>query len=86
MALKLRGMNNMKEIFPLSELKKGSSARVYKISADGAMRRRLIDIGLIKDTKVECIGKSAAGDPRAYLIRGAVIALRSDDSKNILVY
>lgn len=76
----------MKEVLSLNELKNGCSARVYKINSDGAMRRRLIDIGLIKDTKVECIGKSAAGDPRAYLIRGAVIALRSDDSKNILVY
>ena len=76
----------MKEIMPLCELKKGCSARVYKINTGGAMRRRLIDIGLIKDTKVECIGKSVAGDPRAYLIRGAVIALRNEDSKNILVY
>ena len=76
----------MKNVFPLSELKKGSFARVYKINSCGAMRRRLIDIGLIKDTKVECIGKSAADDPRAYRIRGAVIALRDEDSKNILVY
>lgn len=49
------------------------------------MRRRLQDIGLIEGTKVKCLQKSPAGDPVAYLIRGAVIALRSEDSSNILI-
>ena len=40
---------------------------------------------LIKGTKVECVQKSPAGDPIAYLIRGAVIALRSEDSSQIYV-
>ena len=49
------------------------------------MRRRLQDIGLIEGTEVECVQKSPAGDPVAYRIRGALIALRSEDSSNILV-
>ena len=36
-------------------------------------------------TEVECVQKSPAGDPIAYDIRGAVIALRSDDSKFVIV-
>lgn len=47
------------------------------------MRRRFLDIGLIEDTPVECIGRSPAGDPSAYLIRGAVIAIRAEDSASI---
>ena len=49
------------------------------------MRRRLLDIGLIGETDIECIGKSPSGDPKAFLIRGAVIAIRSEDCKDILI-
>ena len=45
-----------------------------------------MDIGLTENTAVECVGRSPAGDPTAFLIRGAVIALREEDCKNILVY
>ena len=63
-------------IIPLNRVPEG---------ATGAMRRRLQDIGLIEGTDIECLQKSPAGDPIAYYIRGAVIALRSVDSGNILV-
>lgn len=69
----------------LSNLKPGQKARVTSLCAKGAIRRRLLDIGLIEGTEVECLGVSPCGDPSAYLIRGAVIALRCDDSKDILV-
>jgi ferrous iron transport protein A len=49
------------------------------------MRRRLLDMGLIEGTRVECLQKSPAGDPVAYFVRGAVIALRSEDSAGIWV-
>ena len=45
----------------------------------------LQDIGLIEGTKVECIQKSPSGDPIAFLIRGAVIALRTEDSSSVLM-
>ena len=49
------------------------------------MRRRLQDIGLIEGTNITCLQKSPTGDPVAYLIRGAVIALRSEDSSQVVV-
>lgn len=70
----------------LSLLKTGQTGRVKEILPCGDMRRRLLDIGLIPNTVVECVGKSPAGDPKAYLIRGAVIAIRSEDCRNILLY
>ena len=69
----------------LCELKEGQTARVTNILIDGSMRRRLQDLGVIEGTKVECLQKSPSGDPVAYLIRGAAIALRSEDSQGILV-
>ena len=70
----------------LNDMNPGQSARVKKLTADDSMRCRLLDIGLIENTEVECLGRSPAGDPTAFLIRGAVIALRSEDCSNILLY
>ncbi len=75
----------MSKIDSLTNLKEGERARVSSLLSRGSMRRRLQDIGLIEGTEVECVQKSPAGDPVAYMIRGALIALRSEDSSNILV-
>ncbi|HAN20119.1 MAG: iron transporter FeoA [Clostridiales bacterium GWF2_36_10] len=75
----------MNDIMTLKDLKIGQTAKVKQLLSIGSIRRRLQDIGLIEGTEVECLQKSPAGDPVAYLIRGAVIALRSEDSVNILI-
>ncbi len=72
-------------ILTLNHVLEGNTVRVKKLATSGSMRRRLLDMGLIEGTKVECVQKSPAGDPIAYLIRGAVIALRSEDSSRIFV-
>ena len=69
----------------LTDLKPGQKCIIVKLKSPEHMRRRLMDVGLIADTCVECIGKSPLGDPSAFLIRGAVIALREEDSRSILV-
>ena len=75
----------MIQIDSLANLQVGERARVASLLSRGSMRRRLQDIGLIEGTEVECVQKSPAGDPVAYRIRGALIALRSEYSSNILV-
>ena len=70
---------------PLSCLHEGKRARVLSILESGAMRRRLQDIGLIEGTIVECVQKSPAGDPVAYGIRGAIVALRAEQAAAIIV-
>lgn len=70
---------------PLSSVPEGRYARVVDLFATGTIRRRLQDIGLITGTQVRCLQKSPSGDPVAYDIRGAVIALRAEDSRKILV-
>jgi len=69
----------------LKDLKPGQSAVVSSLLSAGSIRRRFLDIGLIPGTVVKCLLKSPAGDPTAYMIRGAVIALRSEDSSAVLV-
>ena len=51
--------------------------------AESAMRRRLFDLGLVPGTAVTCTAVSPAGDPAAYLIRGAVIAIRGRDAAGV---
>lgn len=76
-------MNNYD--IPLSSLPLGKKCKVKKLISDGLIRRRMLDLGLIDNTVVESLQKSPSGDPVAYLIRGAVIALRSDVASLILV-
>lgn len=70
----------------LGSLSPGETARIRAIKSESSLRRRLLDIGLVENTEVECIGKSPCGDPYAFLIRGAVIAIRKDDCSDILIY
>ena len=73
------------KIIPLTRLPVGQKAVVASLAADGSLRRRMLDLGLIADTPIEPLYKSPSGNPVAYLIRGAVIALRSDVSSQIFV-
>ena len=75
----------MNEEQTLDRLPPGGRAVVRELRAQGGMRRRLLDIGLIENTTVECLGRSPGGDPSAFLIRGAVIAIRAQDSAGVLL-
>lgn len=72
-------------LIPLSCLPLGETAKVKFLTSDGTMRRRMLDLGLIANTIVESLQKSPSGDPTAYGIRGAVIALRSEEANKIMV-
>lgn len=76
-------MNN--QIIPLTSMHLGEKCVVRQLTSDGLVRRRMLDLGLIHDTVIEPLQKSPSGDPVAYLIRGAVIALRSEVASMILV-
>ena len=67
----------------LNTLEVGESGVVAGVEGERAMRRRLFDLGLVPGTAVTCTAVSPAGDPAAYLIRGAVIAIRSRDAAGV---
>lgn len=69
----------------LNDIAVGERAVIKELKAVGSMRRRLLDIGFIENTIVQCLGRSPGGDPRAFLVRGAVIAVRSEDCKDIKI-
>lgn len=69
----------------LCDLKPGETATVRALLHSDAMRCRLQDIGLLPGSSVTCLWRSPQGDPTAYRIRQAVIALRREDSAAVLV-
>lgn len=75
----------MKEQMRLSELKQGQSAAVVRLRLAGAIRRRLYDLGMIPGTLVTRLQTAPSGSPIAYAVRGAVIALRKKDARNVAV-
>ncbi|MCI6255472.1 MAG: ferrous iron transport protein A [Clostridiales bacterium] len=67
----------------LAALPVGAGGRVERVEGSPSMRRRLMDLGLVPGTRVTCVAVSPAGDPAAYRIRGAVIALRGPDAAGV---
>lgn len=61
----------------------GDRGVVKAMEVKGSIRRRLQDIGLFEGCELECVLKSPGGDPIAYRISGAIIALRNEDCNAI---
>jgi DtxR family Mn-dependent transcriptional regulator len=72
---------------PLSALKPGETGEVVAISpaCRGAERRRFMDLGILRGAKITAGFRSPSGDPVAYQIRGATIALRREQAALISV-
>lgn len=75
----------MKQKKNLSLLQEGETGRVKALTNEESMKRRLQELGIIEGTKIKCMQISPFGDPMAFLVRGTLIALRKDDSKNIII-
>lgn len=75
----------MKKEKNLSCLRVGECGEIMKITNGINMRRRLLDVGMSSGTRILCVGKSPFGDPRAYLVRGCVIAIRNKDAESVII-
>lgn len=70
---------------PLSALARGEHAYISRVGGQPDMARRLTELGLLPGTQVTCELVSPAGDPAAYRVRGALIALRRRDAQTVSV-
>lgn len=71
--------------YTLPKLPLGKTATIEAVLAEGSMRRRLLDLGLVPGTSITAILESPLKDPVAYLVKGAVIALRKEVAGQVLV-
>ena len=69
----------------IGDMRPGEKGKVIKLATPLNMRRRFLDIGLIENTDIKCVGKSPLGGLSAFLIRGAVIAIRDEDCKTVFI-
>ena len=71
----------------LSILKENETAKIIGISKEirGDSRRRLLDLGFVKGAEVKIDLLNPLGDPKAFLIKGASIALRHNQASKILI-
>lgn len=70
----------------MGEMELGGRARIVGLAgAETAFGRRLYALGFTPGSTVECIAVSPLGDPRAYRVKGTVIALRRRDAMAVYV-
>lgn len=68
----------------LGHLKIGQSAFVKSVSAsDEPLRRRLLDMGIIPNTKIKIVKRAPMGDPVEIFLRGYCLTLRLEEIENI---
>ncbi len=67
----------------LNMLKAGHTATVTGINSKDTERRRMVDLGILPGTRIENVMPSPLGDPIAYRIRNAVVALRTEQARLI---
>ncbi len=75
----------IEKLKPLSTLKIGEKGKVLGIAKHlrGQQRRRLMDLGIVPGTEISAELSSVSGDPVAYKVRGATIALRKQQTEKI---
>ena len=69
----------------LKELKVGDTARVVKLYGDGAVKRRIMDMGLTKGVDVQIRKVAPLGDPIEVTVRGYELSIRKADAEIIEV-
>lgn len=70
-------------VIPISHIEIGQRASIVWLAHEPYMAKRLEDLGFEPDAEIECVLKGRKGQIAAYLVRGAVIALRREDANKI---
>jgi ferrous iron transport protein A len=73
------------ETLTLNKLNINEKGTVMAVENTGSVKRRMLDLGVVRGSKIECVGRSPLGDPSAYLIKGAVVAIRASDANGVIV-
>ncbi len=73
----------MEQIKTLDTLAGGENARISGVRVSKSMKRRMQDIGFLDGVLIRCLFRGTAGEPAAFMINGAVIALRREEMRQI---
>lgn len=67
----------------LSDLKQGQSATIARVGGSGALRRRILEMGIIKGAEVYVEKYAPLKDPVELIVKGYHISLRVDEASQI---
>ena len=69
----------------LNELKTGETAKIVRLNGGGAVKRRMMDMGLTSGTEVTVRKIAPLGDPIELSVRGYELSIRKDEAANVEV-
>jgi len=69
----------------LSELDPGEKGVITRVYGTGATRRRILDMGLVKDTEIAVVRRAPLGDPVEFLLKGYNLSLRREEAEKVYV-
>lgn len=69
----------------LNEVPINSRVKVLKIVPESKVRRKIMDMGIVKGTEILVSGKAPLGDPIEIQLRGYNLSLRKNEAKDIIV-
>lgn len=69
----------------LREVKVGETVKILSVAGDGALKRRIMDMGLTKGTEVYVRKVAPLGDPVELNVRGYELTVRKDDAQMVQV-
>lgn len=69
----------------LKEIKCGQTAQVAKLTGEGALKRRIMDMGITRGTEIFVRKVAPLGDPMEVSVRGYELSIRKSEAENILV-
>jgi len=69
----------------LNELKVGETAKIARLDGEGAVKRRMMDMGLTKGTEVTVRKVAPLGDPIELTVRGYELSIRKDEAAKVEV-
>jgi len=69
----------------LSELEPGERGIITRVEGSGALRKRLLDMGLVKGTEITVIRRAPLGDPVEFLLKGYNLSLRKKEGDKVYV-
>ena len=69
----------------LKELRPGEKGKITKVSGEGLIRRRILDMGVIPGSEIEMQRVAPLGDPVEVKIKGYCLSLRKNEAANIYV-
>ncbi len=83
----VRTMNNENKMMikRLDELVPHQNGRIKQVRGFGALRQRMMDMGLVSGAEIEVVRVAPMGDPIEYRLKGYHLSLRGHEAQNILV-